>query len=79
MSNIEIYNNAFIDVFGVDESALGAEFTAENVADWDSMRKLNLLNTLEDEFDIMLDPADMLEFMSYESGKAILARYDISL
>ena len=77
MSNKEIYNNAFMDAFGVEEEALNGEFTSENVPSWDSMRKLNLLNMLEDEFNIMLNTSEMLEFSSYEKGKEILAKHNI--
>lgn len=79
MTNLEIYNNAFAEVFGVDVSELGADFTAEKVDGWDSMRKLNLMNLLEDEFSIMMEPMDMIAFTSYETGKSILAKYDIIL
>lgn len=77
MTNLQIYNNAFIEVFGVGVSELNQDFTAEKVDSWDSMRKLNLMNYLEDEFSIMMDPMDMIAFTSYEIGKAILAKYDI--
>jgi len=79
MTNLEIYNNAFVEVFGVDASVLGEDFTAEKVDGWDSMRKLNLMNLLEDEFSIMMEPMDMIAFTSYETGKSILAKYDITL
>lgn len=34
---------------------------------------------IEDEFDIMLDAEDILEFTSYDNAKAILAKYDVKL
>ena len=77
MTNLEKYNNAFIDVFSVDESCLNAEFTSQTVSNWDSMRKLNLINQLEEDFDIMIEPEDLLAFSSYEGGKDILSKYGI--
>ena len=34
---------------------------------------------VEDEFDIMLDAEDILEFTSYENAKKVLAKYEIEL
>ncbi len=77
MNNKEIYNNAFMEAFGVEEETLNEEFTSEKVSSWDSMRKLNLLNILEDEFNVMFNTNEMLEFSSYEKGKEILAKHNI--
>ena len=46
---------------------------------WDSVRQLSLTAAVEDNFDIMLDPEDILEFTSYDNAKTILAKYDIEL
>ena len=43
------------------------------------MRQLNLTASVEDMFDIMLDPEDILDFTSYENAKKILAKYEIEL
>lgn len=78
MNTLELYNQAFIDVFSVEEKDLGKDFTSEKVSNWDSMRKLNLMNLLEDTFDLIFEPGDMLNFNSYEDGKAILAKYGVT-
>ena len=79
MSNLEKLNNIFCEVFGVESSALGEEFDKNNVEGWDSVRQLSLTSSLEDEFDIMLDAEDILEFISYDNAKKLLAKYDIEL
>ena len=79
MTNIEKLNNIFCDVFAVDASALGADFDNKTVENWDSVRQLSLTSAVEDAFDIMLDPEDILDFTSYENAKAILAKYEIEL
>lgn len=78
MNTLELYNQAFIDVFSVEEKDLGKDFTSEKVSNWDSMRKLNLMNLLEDTFDLIFEPGDMLNFNSYEDGKAILVKYGVT-
>lgn len=72
-------NEIFMSVFGVGAEALGPEFTREKVANWDSVRQLSLTNALEDAFDIMLDPEDILGCTSYDAAKAILIKYGIAL
>ncbi|MDE6393640.1 MAG: acyl carrier protein [Muribaculaceae bacterium] len=72
MSNIEIYNGIFTEVFGVSADALGASFSKENNDQWDSVHQLSLVSLAEDRFDIMLDPEDILGFTSYEKGIEII-------
>ncbi len=79
MTNLEKLNAIFCEVFGVEVSALGTEFDNKSVEGWDSVRQLSLTTAVEDTFDIMLDPEDILEFTSYDNAKAILEKYDIGL
>lgn len=79
MTNIEKFNHAFIEVFGVEETALGSNFTKENVDSWDSVHQLNIIAILEETFDIMFDPEDIMELISYEKGVALMAKYEVEL
>ncbi|WP_165157654.1 acyl carrier protein [Parabacteroides sp. ZJ-118] len=79
MTNLEKYNNVFIEVFGVDASALCDDFSKETVDQWDSVHQLNLVTLAEETFDIMLDPEDIMGFTSYAEGKQILSKQDIEL
>lgn len=78
MSNIEKLNNIFKEIFSVDDAAL-ADLNKDNVDGWDSVHQLSLTSTIEDEFDIMLDAEDIIDFTSYENAKKILAKYEIEL
>lgn len=77
MTNLEKYNNVFVEVFGVKESALGDDFNKENIALWDSVHQLNLVALAEETFDIMLDPEDIMAFTSYNIGKEIVERQGV--
>lgn len=77
MTNIEKLNSIFCEVFSVEESALNNEFNNCTVEGWDSVRQLSLTSSVEDEFDIMLDAEDILDFTSYENAKIILGKYQI--
>ena len=79
MTNIEKYNQAFVEVFGVEESALGSNFNKDSVDGWDSVHQLNIIALLEESFDIMLDPEDIMELTSYEKGKELMGKYEVKL
>ena len=76
MSNIEKYNNVFIEAFGVTEDALtGLKY--QDIPEWDSVGHMAMTAMLEDEFDIMMETDDIIDFSSYEIGKTILEKYGI--
>lgn len=79
MTNLEKLNTIFCEVFSVEASTLNSDFNKDSVDGWDSVRQLSLTSSVEDEFDIMLDAEDILEFTSYENAKAILAKYEIEI
>ncbi len=75
MTNIEKYNQAFIDTFEISEDQL-AGLTYQGIQAWDSVGHMSLVAALEDAFDIMFDTDDIIDFSSYEKGKEILAKDD---
>ena len=77
MTNLEQYNKIFMDVLGVDETVLNENFTFKDVPQWDSVAHLSLISELEEAFDVMLEPDDILHYGSYENGKKILEKYGI--
>jgi len=79
MTNLEKLNNIFCEVFSVETAALNADFDKNSIDGWDSVHQLSLTSAVEDEFDIMLDAEDILDFTSYDNAKTILAKYDIEL
>ena len=77
MTNLEQYNKIFMDVLGADETQLNESFTFKDVLQWDSVAHLSLISELEEAFDVMLEPDDILHYGSYENGKKILEKYGI--
>ena len=77
MTNLEQYNKIFMDVLGTDETALNENFTFKDVPQWDSVAHLSLISELEEAFDVMFEPDDILHYGSYENGKKILEKYGI--
>ena len=79
MENIKKYNNAFVEVFGAKAEELNDNYGKETVEEWDSVHQLSLISELEEAFDIMFDPEDIMEMTSYAKGKELLKKYDVEL
>jgi len=79
MSNLEKYNEAFIESFGIEEEVLKNNLKYNTIEEWDSIGHMSLMAALEDAFDIMLETEDIIEFSDYEKGKEILKKYDVEI
>lgn len=75
----EIYDKIFAEVFEVNTADLNEGFSSDNVENWDSVAQLNLVSSLEDEFDVMFDTDDILELNSYVKGFEVLERMGIKI
>ena len=73
MSNLEKYNKVFCETLNVTEDKL-ANLKYQDVELWDSVGHMTLVANLEDDFDIMLETDDIVDFSSYEKGKEILSK-----
>lgn len=76
MTNLEKYNNVFIENLQVSENQL-ENLKYQGVELWDSVGHMTLVAAIEDAFDIMLDTDDIIDLSSYEKGKEILMKYDV--
>lgn len=73
MTNLEKYNEAFINAFEITEDQLtGLKY--QDITAWDSVGHMQLISEIEDAFDIMMDTEDIIDFGSYEKGKEILSK-----
>ena len=79
MENLEKYNNAFVQVFSVKSEELNDDYGKDTVDEWDSVHQLSLIAELEEAFDIMFDPEDIMDMTSYVKGKELLSKYDVAL
>lgn len=72
MTNLEKYNQAFIEALEIEPNQLvGLEY--QSIEAWDSVGHMGLIAAIEDAFDIMMDTDDIIDLSSYEKGKEILA------
>ncbi len=79
MSNLEKYNQVFCEQFSLESGFDGGKIKMNGTEDWDSVGHLDLIAALEDAFEIMLDPEDILALDSYFHGIEILAKYGIGI
>ena len=79
MNNKDKYDEAFKESFSIGDDALGEQLTYQSIPEWDSVGHMGLMAALEDAFDIMIEMEDVIDFGSYEIGKALLKKYEINI
>ncbi|MEH2952004.1 acyl carrier protein [Candidatus Merdisoma sp. JLR.KK011] len=78
MSNMETYVNTFVECFEITkEEARTLTYQAVNA--WDSVGHMDLIATLEDAFDIMMETDDIIDFNSFEKGIELLKKYGVDM
>ena len=61
------------DIFAVPVPELRADSSPDNVANWDSLRHLNLVLALEQEFAIQFTPEEIEQLLSVELIEMLVA------
>ena len=77
MTNMEKYTNVFTELFARDADEV-KKLHYQDILEWDSVGHMTLISSLEDEFDIMMETDDIIDFESYENGIEILKKYGVS-
>lgn len=78
MTNLEKYNQAFIEALEVTADQL-ENLEYQGIDNWDSIGHMGLVAALEDAFDIMMDTDDIIDFSSYRKGIEIMKNYDVDI
>jgi len=76
MTNLEKYEKAFTETFGMGKDRL-PDLKYQDIPHWDSVGHMSLIAALEEAFDIMFDTDDIIDFSSFEKGKEILKKYNV--
>ena len=77
MTNMEKYTNVFTELFARDADEV-KKLHYQDILEWDSVGHMTLISSLEDEFDIMMETDDIIDFESYEKVIEILKKYGVS-
>ena len=67
------------NVLGLRASELKMDMSKEEIASWDSLKQMDLVMSLEREYDIELELADILRMDSVANIAAVLADRGIDL
>jgi acyl carrier protein len=78
MTNLEKYNKAFVETFGITEDSI-YNLSYQSIVSWDSVGHMQLMAIIEGTFDIMLDTDDIIAFSSYREGIMILKKYHVEI
>jgi len=67
------------DVFGLRESEIHPDLKKENVDNWDSLKQMDLVLSLEREFDIALEIPDILRMTTVANIVDVLKEKGVDL
>ncbi len=76
--NRKKYNNCYLEVFEIDEEDL-QDASYKQILGWDSVGHMELMQEIEDTFEVCLATEDMIAFSSYVKGEEILRNYGVLL
>ena len=63
----------FAEVLGLPAEKITDHTSPDNTSQWDSMATMNLVVTIEDEFDVRLTTAEIVSLRSVAIAKQVLA------
>lgn len=78
MSNFAKYKKVFTEAFEINEDIL-LDLEYQGVPEWDSVGHMSMIGLLEDEFDIMMEMEDIIDFSSFKKGIETLKKYNINI
>ena len=79
MENLEKLVNLFVEVFNVEPSVITDDFRKNTIETWDSVHQLNIIALLEETFDLLLEPEDIMACTSFAKAKEISRRNDVEI
>ena len=78
MTNLEKYNNAFLNALEVNINELN-DLKYGDTQNWQSFGHILLISSIEENFDIEFEPEDISELTSYKEGKNLLKKFNINM
>jgi acyl carrier protein len=76
-NKIEQLESAFVDGLGIPKDSDFSILEYSKDPKWDSIAHMQLINSLEEAFDIMIDTDDVIGMSSYLVAIEILKKYEI--
>ena len=63
---IDEIKEVMADVFGIDKKIIEDFSSPETILNWDSLRHMNLILSLEKKFNIQFSPDEMMELLNFK-------------
>lgn len=60
------------DILMVNQSIINDESSPETIDEWDSLKQMNIIVALEEEFDILLSDEDIIEMLNVKLINSII-------
>ena len=78
MANNELrLKQVLANVFDEESESINDESSMDTIENWDSLKHLNLILALEEEFEVSFDEDESIIIISYPLIKTVLKDYDI--
>ena len=77
MDNKTKYKKVFSESFELNDSELDENLEYNGIEAWDSIGHMGMIASLEEEFDVMMEMEDIIDFSSYKKGIEILQKYGV--
>lgn len=71
----EKLRQVFADCLSAELTDINDATAYGTIKTWDSVAHMAIITAIEDEFEVMLEPEDIIEMSSFGKAKEILARY----
>lgn len=78
MTNREKVEATFREILELDGPIDWAEIRYQQIKKWDSLGHMAIVAELEDAFEIMIEPEDIIDMSSFEKVLDILTRYGVA-
>ena len=77
--NLDKMQRAFREALGLDDDYDVAELEYQGIREWDSVAHMQLIDELEEEFDVMLPTDDVIDMSSFKVAREILTRHGVDM
>lgn len=65
------------DVFGVDADSIDETASVDTIKEWDSLKHLNLVLALEEQFNVSLTEEQTVQILNYPLIKVVLEEHGV--
>ena len=79
MTTNDKYLEIFKECFSIEDSSIIPTLKYQSIPAWDSIGHMSLISFLENEFEILIEMDDVIDFSDFEKGKEILRKYKIEI